>query len=109
MAGSILDKHPGPWRVVGDDDVDMNEGWEPGDIVDGDGKIVVWSDGNMGKEDIDGKHACSDSEAMRLILAAPELLAALKYVLDHPPGTHYGSMGAEHARALIDRIEKGEG
>ena len=87
-------KHPGPWLVE----------WLTVNppravvIVDGSarvGKPVLYAHPDR------REFVFADLEAERLILAAPELLAALKKVLS-------GELGARTpAEALIDRIEKG--
>lgn len=95
---SIIDKHPAPWRY------DNNTG----SILDSKGALVVseiWM-GSQGPEDDNGMPTEDTStEVMRLVLAAPELLAALKGVLELDDVSDCDASVA-NARALIARIEK---
>jgi hypothetical protein len=83
---SILDKHPAPWTM----ETKRDEGAKAGDVFNANGVHVVL-----------GIESFWDEGAKRLILAAPELLAALKRVEE------YGRLD-EDARALIARIEGGK-
>jgi hypothetical protein len=90
---SIVNKHPAPWTP-------MRHGPEC-TAYDANGVLVCEiGDGEPDREDL-----------QRLILAAPELLAALKDVLENPVDTDdpepfgAGADAATDARALIARIE----
>ena len=84
-------KHPGPWREIDD-----------GVVVDANGEEII--SGGLGEENR-GIDAFQD--VMRLILAAPELLDALKAVCDHM-GVEDTEAGQD-ALALIARIEGAHG
>jgi hypothetical protein len=90
--------HPGPWRLV----TRTTELRFAGDIVDANGEIVSYT------PDI-----CS-ADDKRLILAAPELLEALKACVRFVPNTGGSGVFGEardaylSACALIARIEGGK-
>lgn len=99
---SILDKHPAPWR----------HREEFGDILDANGEIVATAENGCG---------LNLMAAYRLILAAPELLAALNACPWLPrnetrlpngmivPGDYKKtSAWLDAAEALIARIEGGK-
>ena len=102
-------KHPGPWRllecdVATDDPLNIVSGYLPGegDVVDALGAMVVFGGGYECAD----PSAFADDEAERLILAAPELLAALKEATAFTD--HFGPPEwSEHVHALIDSVEKG--
>lgn len=90
---SILDKHPSPWRQS-----------EP--LPEDNGRPQLLFDGN--DDPVVGVYHCeqplwiADEGTKRLILAAPELLAALKEMVDHGENMRLRLK----AEALIERIEK---
>lgn len=95
---SIFDKHPAPWTIPPKSD----EGAIAGDVFDANGMQVIF-----------GVEAFCDDHSKRLVLAAPELLAALKDVHDDCPDTKdeatWKSERRAEALALISRIEGGNG
>jgi hypothetical protein len=82
---SILDKHPGPWRELDDDEetddpVNLASGYQPmaGDVVDANGAMVMFGGG----PEVEDPSTFADPWAKSIALAAPELLAALKRVTE---------------------------
>lgn len=116
---SILDKHPWPWTIARETKVVDGDRVDPGDVVDSNGHVVVFGNGNKPfSESKDGDNDLFTTDlAERLILAAPELLAALKEIRDSHARAFEGYPDAmdlnwdawrAKADAIIDRIEKGE-
>lgn len=106
---SILDKHPSPWTWARDRITDGDSGIpdciEPTDFADG----TVLRAGN-------GRLEFASPGILRLILAAPELLAALKEYdrrvsVDciRDENGEDGNAFTGRVTALIERIEKGGG
>jgi hypothetical protein len=88
---SIVNKHPAPWRLTPNGTSIVDGTCKIGDECFDEGHIVTVTS----SEDL----RFSNGDVKRLILAAPELLAALKAVLGGEPGAR------TPAHALIARIE----
>lgn len=93
---SILYKHPVPWTCVDDGAGDVLH------FLDAGGAAVIESSGDDG-----GSWICVDDDVKRLILAAPELLAALKMACEYYHGSDGDIDLREKHKALIARIEGG--
>jgi hypothetical protein len=118
---SILDKHPAPWAIKAKSEETGETGYCEGKFVfDGNGVYVAG--GEVVEFDSGGEVEAgvefTDDGVKRLILAAPELLAALRgcyAVLRRHTMTHAGRSDVEarkeweRAEALIARIDGGNG